>query len=83
MNKMKNPDKVKAIEIFAGPLMEAELVKSLLSNAEIQAYLQDEFVGTLVPWQASAGGANPVRIIISSEDMEKAELVLEAYNNSK
>ncbi len=74
---------IKAIEIFAGPIMEAQMVKSLLENAEIETYLQDEYVGTLVPWQASGGGANSVKIIISSEDLEKAQIVLNEYHKMK
>lgn len=76
-------EKIKAIEFFSGSLMEAEFVKSLLENAEIVAFLQDEYAGTLIPWQTSAGGANHVRIIISSEYLEKAKQVLTAYYKSK
>ncbi len=73
---------IKAIEIFAGPIMEAQLVKSLLENAEIETYLQNEYTGTLVPWQASGGGASPVKVIISSEDLEKAMEVMADYEKT-
>jgi hypothetical protein len=80
MNSNKD---IRAIEIFAGTIMEAQLVKSLLENAKIETYLENEYTGTLVPWQASGGGASPVKVVISSEDVEMAQIVLEEYHKSK
>ena len=70
-------DYPKLIEIFSGTSWEAGLVKSLLENAEINTYLKDEttqrsnlFLSTL-----NSG----VKILISSDDYQKAKEVLEEY----
>ena len=39
------------MEVFAGSAWEASLVKSLLENAEIEAFLKDEIRGTTFPWR--------------------------------
>ncbi len=67
------------VEIFAGKTIDAEIVKTLLENAEIEAYLKDELIGNLVPWNASAGGAGAVKIYISSADYEKGKEIVEEY----
>lgn len=56
------PDKeIKPIPIFSGKSMQASLVISLLENAEIEACLKDQFIGTIAPWYATPGGAGAVR----------------------
>jgi len=41
--------------IFVGTAWEAGIVKSLLENAEIEALLKDEIMGTLNPWWTAPG----------------------------
>ena len=50
-DKENNP-----VEVFAGTAVQATMVRSLLENAEIEAYLKVEFTGTLYPWHISPGG---------------------------
>jgi hypothetical protein len=72
------------VEVFAGTSWEAALVKSLLENAEIEAFLKDEIRGMLTPWHVSAGGSNPVKVVVSMLDLEKArEVVRSFYENRK
>jgi len=75
MSKMQN-DKTKAVEVFRGTMMEAAIVKSLLENAEVEAFLKDEF---LTPWNDASGWQNAVKIIVSSEDIEQAKIVVDEY----
>ena len=55
-----------SVEVFAGSAWEAALVKSLLENAEIEAFLKDEIRGTTMPWHVSPGGINAVKVVVSS-----------------
>jgi len=80
---MKSGDELKPVEVFAGTLWEASMVKSLLENAEIEAFLKDQMIGTLNPWYAAPGGANPVKVFVSLHDLEKASIVVEEYKNNK
>lgn len=72
-------DKIRSIELFSGTPWEAELLKSVLEDAHIEAFLKDEIIGTILPWHASPGGTNPVKVIISSNDFEKASPVLSRF----
>ncbi len=76
-NKENNP-----IEIYAGTILEAGMVKSLLESSDIKAYLKDEIMGTLNPWYVVPGGAGAVKVIISSLDFERAKLIVEEYENN-
>jgi hypothetical protein len=71
------------VEVFAGTQWEAALVKSLLENAEINAYLKDEIRGTTMPWQVSPAGICSVKVVVSSSDIEKAKLVVEQFETSR
>ncbi|MBE9467917.1 MAG: DUF2007 domain-containing protein [Bacteroidetes bacterium] len=80
---MKKDKKNDLIEIFAGSLIDAEMVNSLLKNSKIDTFLKDEYVGTIAPWQVSAGGSGAVKIIINSNDYETAKLIVEEYERNK
>jgi hypothetical protein len=70
---------IKPVEIFAGSFIEAGLIKTLLENAEIIAYLTND---TLKPMNSLSFGSNVVRIIISSDDYEKASEIIKGYYQS-
>lgn len=76
-------DEIKAIEIFSGTLWKAELLKSILEDAKIEAFLKDNIIGTTFPFQAAAGGANPIKVIISSADYEEAKPIVEEFWKNK
>lgn len=70
------------IEIFAGTAWEAGLVKSLLENAEIQAFLKDEIRGTS-SMVISGSGTGGVKILISGNDYQNAKTVIEEYYRNR
>ena len=71
-----------SVEIYAGNILEAGMVQSLLESAEIKAYLKDEIMGTLNPWWVAPGGAGAVKVVISSLDYERAKLIIEEYQKN-
>jgi len=80
---MKKDKKNDLLEIFAGSSIDAEIVSSLLKNAKIETFLKDENMGTIAPWQVSAGGSGAVKIVINSNDYETAKLIIEEYEENK
>jgi hypothetical protein len=70
------------VEVFAGSAVQANLIKSLLEDAEVSAYLKDEFTGVLAPWHSSPGGVGAVKVFVSSVDFEKAKMVVAEFKNS-
>lgn len=79
---MKTDHAKEPVEIYAGDMMQAGFLKSLLENAEIKAYLKDEIMGTLNPWFASPGGAGAVKVFVSGEDAESAKAVVEEFEKN-
>lgn len=80
---MDTDNKAVPVEVFAGLQWEAALVKSLLENAEIQAYLKDEIRGTTMPWQVTPGGINAVKVVVSSDDLELARQVVADFETNR
>ncbi|HAN19561.1 MAG: hypothetical protein A2X13_15045 [Bacteroidetes bacterium GWC2_33_15] len=79
---MSTGKEVEIIEIFAGTTWQTAIVKSLLENAGIKAFLKDGILGTLTPWWTSPGGASPIKIFISNADYENAKLIVEEYEKN-
>ena len=71
-----NTDNDAIIELFSGTLWEAEMVRSLLQNAEIQSFIKNSVLNDYAydPICASA-----VKVIISSSDLKRAREVLDDY----
>lgn len=79
---MHPEDEIESVEVFAGTTWQAEMLKSLLADAEIEAFLKDEIIGTLSPWWAAPGGAGSVKVIVSSQDFERAIVIVNDYQKN-
>jgi hypothetical protein len=79
---MKTNDETEPIEVFAGTIWQVEMVKSLLENASVNAYLVDEIMGTMNPWLTAAGGAGPLKVFVSKTDYENAKQVVDEYEKN-
>jgi hypothetical protein len=72
------------VEVYAGSVWETSLLKSLLENAEIEVFLKDEIRGLQEPFVVSAGGSNPIKVMVDGSDLEKAlEVVRDFKVNQK
>jgi hypothetical protein len=80
---MNQDNEIYAVEVFNGNDWEASMVKSLLDNAEIEAFIKDEKMGVLAPWNIAGGGAGSVRIIVSNVDFERAKEVVEEFEKAE
>lgn len=80
---VKNKNENEPVEIFAGTTWKAEMIKSLLKNAEIEAFLEDEIIGTIGPWWTAPGGAGSVRVFVSKKYYERAKLVADNYEKNE
>ena len=69
-------DKDIIIEIFSGTLWEAEMVKSLLQNAEIESFIKNSNLNTYIYEPIQASG---VKVMILSSDYEKAKEIIDGY----
>jgi hypothetical protein len=69
-------DKDIVIEIFSGTLWEAEMVKSLLQDAEIESFVKNSNLSTYIYEPIQASG---VKVMILNSDSEKAKEVIDTY----
>jgi hypothetical protein len=76
-------EEAEPVIVFEGDDWEAAMVKSLLQNAEIETFLRDTRMGVLAPWNVTAGGAGPVKVIVSSLDFERAREVVAQYEQAE
>lgn len=79
---MKPDNEIYPVEVFDGNDWEASMVKSLLDNAEIEAFIKDDKMGVLEPWTVAGGGAGSVKIFVSNVDCEKANEVIDQFEKA-
>ncbi|HAQ64786.1 MAG TPA: hypothetical protein DCR43_02870 [Bacteroidales bacterium] len=75
-------NEIHPVEVFAGTLWQAELLKSLLADSEIESFIKDGIMGTLYPWYSAPGGAGAVKVFVSDIDVEKARMVISEYERN-
>jgi len=80
---MNQDNEIYPVEVFDGNDWEASMVKSLLDNAEIEAFIKDEKMGILAPWNIVGGGAGSVKIIVSNVDFERAKEVVDEFEKAE
>ena len=68
--------------IYAGNIVQADLLKCLLEGEGIQVFLQDEILGMVAPWYVAAGGAGAVKVAIANSDVDKARPIVEEFVKS-
>jgi hypothetical protein len=69
------------IIVYEGDFVNAGILRGLLEDAGIEAFLRDEFTGALAPWTVAAGGAGAVKVVIRAEDREAARPILDDFAN--
>lgn len=79
---MKPAENDEPVEVFAGTAWQAEMVKSLLADIQIEAFIVDGIVGTLTPWYTSPGGAGAVKVIVSRSNFERAKAAVDEYQEN-
>lgn len=65
------------VAVFRGTAMEAQLIRGLLADAGIEAFVEGENMGTLLPAAASAAGVRPVEVVVRAADGERARQELD------
>jgi hypothetical protein len=58
------------------------MVKTLLEDSNIEAFIQDEIMGTLNPWWTAPGGAGAVRVFAAAENYDKAKRIVKDYEQN-
>ncbi|NCC73176.1 MAG: hypothetical protein EOM06_07230 [Sphingobacteriia bacterium] len=76
---MSIPENFKPTAVFSGTLWQAEIIKDMLMDNDIEAYLGDEIWGMDAPIQSAPEAVGSVSVFVDREDREEAKIVVERY----
>ena len=80
---MKSNKEIETIEIYSGTSLDAAFIKTMLEDAGIMAFLKDDNMGTIAPFQVSGGGAGAVKIVINAEHYEEARKIVGRFEEGR
>ncbi len=67
------------VQVFAGTTVQAQMVQSILKSERIEAFLKDEYMGTMFPFHTAPGAAGSVKVVVSNVDYKQAKLIVDDY----
>ncbi len=79
---MNKADDSHAVLVFTGHAWEADMVKNILENEGIRAFLNNEHVGTLAPFY-STPGMGAVRVVVLGDEAERARAIVADFEKDR
>ena len=73
---MNGTDKDKLVQVYAGTLWEAELIKGLLDSNAVPCAIEDYSIGTVTSPYLPGGG--DVVVVVNEADKEQAMKIIES-----
>lgn len=80
---MKTNDENDLIPLYSSSFLEVHMIKNLLESSGVETFIKDEYMGTLAPFDAAAGGAGSVQLITRRKDYDGARKIIEEYEDNK
>lgn len=77
------PENSDLIVVFTGNSIDAEMIKELLADNGIIVNIKNQLMGSIAPWQVSAGGFEPIEVEILEKDKERALGLINDFKRSK
>jgi Putative prokaryotic signal transducing protein len=75
----KAKDENAPVTVYTGYGWEAAMVKHLLENEGIEAFLNNENLSTVAPMYVSAGAWGTVTVVVARKDLERAKPIVAQY----
>ncbi len=69
------------VEIYSGELWQATVVKEILETNGFDAFVENELMGNVAPWQVTGGGLASVSVAISSADYALAKPLVDKFTD--
>lgn len=79
---MKKQKDSEPVLVFTGQSWEAEMLKNLMENNGIEAYINNEHIGTLFPFYTTPG-MGAVRLVVSKSDYENARNIVAEFEKDR
>jgi hypothetical protein len=72
-----NNKKDDLVVAYAGNIVDVEFAKTLLDAEGIPCYVQNQNMGTLMPWAVAPAGIGSVQLVIRAGDAERVRPIIE------
>lgn len=76
---MATTDNIKPVEVFSGTAWQAEIIREMLLDNEIESYLGDEIWGLDTAMQSTPDNGSAVKVFVDREDYNEARIIVERY----
>lgn len=73
-------DNDRMIVVFAGTPLDAGMIQSLLEEEGIPAFVQNELMGSIAPWQIAPGGVGAAKVLVSNLNETRATEVINDFS---
>lgn len=73
---MNNNDKTKGVIIFNSSLWECSIVKGILEDSGIEAFLINSSSANMLPFENVVDGIGACKVMISENDLESASEII-------
>jgi hypothetical protein len=70
-------EKDELVVVYAGNLIDVEFAKTVLDAEGIPCFVQNQNMGTLMPWAVSPAGLSSVQLVIRAGDAERVRPIIE------
>lgn len=77
---MENQKESVPVQVFAGDFQQAHVIKNMLEHHGIPVFIENEMMSSIAPFQVTAGGLSPVKVVVSSSDRDEAVRLIEDFN---
>jgi len=68
--------------VFTGQAWEAEMLKNILEQEGISAYINNEATGNMFPFLTTPG-MGAVKLVVAKEDVEKAKALVSEFEKGR
>ena len=79
---MKKPKDSEPVLVFTGQSWEAEMLKNIMESNGIEAYINNEYIGTLLPFYTTPG-MGAVRLVVPKSDYENARNIVAEFEKDR
>jgi hypothetical protein len=73
-------DNNRMVVAFAGTTLDAGMIQSLLEEEGIPAFIQNELMGSIAPWQIAPGGVGAAKVLVSNLNEARAIKIINDFS---
>lgn len=75
MSETNDPNEL--VVAYAGNIVDVEFAKTLLDAEGIPCFVQNQNMGTLMPWAVAPAGLGAVQLVVRAADAERVRPIIE------